>query len=253
MKPIPGPLKIVYVLHTILIFVWTVLATIVLGTTAILVSFFSKNGNAVHLVARAWGRSILWVSGIRVNVNGFDREWVNRPNIYMSNHESNFDIPVLLSALPAQFRWLAKAELFKIPIFGSSMRGAGAISIDRSNRKSAFASLNLAAKMIRSGTSVMIFPEGTRSEDGQLLPFKKGGFVLAVDAGVSIVPIVISGTHGIMPKGRLLICRRKVRIDVGPPVQTSDYTRKTKDDLMTHVRSAMLEKHGAAERGGDGG
>jgi 1-acyl-sn-glycerol-3-phosphate acyltransferase len=253
MKPTPGLLKILYILHTILIFVWTVLITIVLGTTAILVSFFSKNGDAVHFVARAWGRSILWVSGIRVNVSGFDREWVKRPNIYMSNHQSNFDIPVLLSALPAQFRWLAKAELFKIPIFGSSMRGAGAISIDRSNRKSAFVSLKLAAKMIRSGTSVMIFPEGTRSTDGQLLPFKKGGFVLAVDAAVPIVPIVISGTHEIMPKGRLLIRRRTVRIDVGPPVQSSDYKRKTKDDLMSRVRNAMLEKHCVSERGGDGG
>lgn len=253
MKPTSGLLKILYILHTILIFVWTVLITIVLGTTAILVSFFSKNGDAVHLVARAWGRSILRVSGIRVNINGFDREWVKRPNIYMSNHQSNFDIPVLLSALPAQFRWLAKAELFKIPIFGSSMRGAGAISIDRSNRKSAFASLNLAAKMIRNGTSVMIFPEGTRSDDGQLLPFKKGGFVLAVDAAVPIVPIVITGTHEIMPKGRLLIRRRSVCIEVGLPVQSSDYTRKTKDDLMVRVRNAMVEKHCVPERGGDGG
>lgn len=253
MKQAPGPLKILYILHTILIFVWTVLVTIVLGSTAILVSFFSKNGNAVHLVARAWGRSILWVSGIHVTVSGFDSEWAKRPNIYMSNHESNFDIPVLLSALPAQFRWLAKAELFKIPIFGGSMRGAGAISIDRSNRKSAFASMKLAANMIRSGTSVMIFPEGTRSDDGQLLAFKKGGFVLAVDAGVPIVPIVISGTHEIMPKGRLLIRRRMVSIDVGPSIQSSDYTRKTKDDLMMCVRSTMLENHGIPGRGGDDG
>lgn len=253
MKQAPGPLNILYVLHTILIFIWTVGITVVLGSTAILVSFFSKNGNSVHLVARAWGRSILWVAGIRVSINGFDSEWAKRPNIYMSNHQSNFDIPVLLSALPAQFRWLAKAELFKIPIFGASMRGAGAISIDRSNRKSAFASLNLAAKMIRGGTSVMIFPEGTRSVDGQLLPFKKGGFVLAVDAGVPIVPIVISGTHEIMPKGRLLIRRRMARIDVGPPVRTSEYTRKTKNDLMTHVREAMLETHDAANGGGDRG
>jgi 1-acyl-sn-glycerol-3-phosphate acyltransferase len=253
MKHTSVPLEILYLLHTILIFVWTVLVTIVLGSLAILVSFFSRNGDGVHLVARAWGRSILWVSGICVTVHGFDSEWGKRPNIYMSNHQSNFDIPVLLSALPAQFRWLAKAELFKIPIFGGSMRGAGAISIDRSNRKSAFASLTLAAKMIRSGTSVMIFPEGTRSDDGQLLPFKKGGFVLAVDAGVPIVPIVITGTHDIMPKGRLLIRRRKVRIDIGPIVQSSDYTRKTKDDLMTCVRNAMLRNHCVPQQGGDCG
>jgi 1-acyl-sn-glycerol-3-phosphate acyltransferase len=145
----------------------------------------------------------------------------------------------LYSGLPVQFRWLAKAELFRIPIFGQSMRSAGYVSIDRSNRKSAFKSLAMAAEMIRNGTSVMIFPEGTRSSDGELLPFKKGGFVLAVDAGVPIVPIRISGTHSIMPKGRLLISRGKVRIDVGKPIQSADFTRKTKDDLMVRVRAAM--------------
>jgi 1-acyl-sn-glycerol-3-phosphate acyltransferase len=103
--------------------------------------------------------------------------------------------------LPVQFRWLAKAELFKIPIFGRAMRGVGYISIDRSNRKSAFESLKQAALTIRNGTSVLIFPEGTRSRDGRILPFKKGGFVLAVDAGVPVVPIIIKGTGGSCPKG----------------------------------------------------
>lgn len=252
MKYTFSPQKILYIAHTILICMWTVLATIVFGTAAILVSLFSKKGNEVHHVARIWAKSILWVSGIGVKVNGFQPEWGKRPNIYMSNHQSNFDIPVLLSALPVQFRWLAKAELFKIPIFGSGMRGAGYISIDRSNRKSAFRSLIQAAKMIRNGTSVMIFPEGTRSSDGQLLSFKKGGFVLAVDAGVPIVPIAISGTHEIMPKGRWLICRRGVRIDIGSPIQTSDYTRKTKDDLMARVRGAMADLYASAAPTGGG-
>lgn len=231
---------------------WTIIATIVFGTTATLTSFFSKKGNGVHHVARIWAKSILWVSCIRVKVNGFQPEWAKRPNIYMSNHQSNFDIPVLLSALPVQFRWLAKAELFKIPIFGSGMRGAGYISIDRSNRKSAFRSLIQAAKMIRNGTSVMIFPEGTRSSDGQLLSFKKGGFVLAVDAGVPIIPIAVSGTHEIMPKGRWLICRRAVRIDIGSAIRTSGYTYKTRDDLMARVRNAMADLYASAAPAGGG-
>ena len=245
--------KILTVFHTILIFMWTVAATIIFGILAISVSFFSRQGDGVHHVARIWGKSILWISGVRVNSTGLDDYLGQGSYIYMSNHQSNYDIPVLLSALPVQFRWLAKVELFKIPIFGRSMRGAGYISIDRSNRKSAFRSLAQAADMIRNGTSVMIFPEGTRSSDGQLLPFKKGGFVLAVDAGVPIVPITITGTHEVMPKGRLLIRRRRVMINVGSPIRTSDYTRKTKDKLMVCVREAMLNAPSMQDEGGSRG
>jgi 1-acyl-sn-glycerol-3-phosphate acyltransferase len=230
-----------------------VAATFVFGVLAIATSFFSRNGNAVHHVARLWGRSILWVSGIRTATSGFTHQMQRQSYIYMTNHQSNFDIPVLYGALPVQFRWLAKAELFRIPIFGRGMRGAGYISIDRSNRQSAFQSLNRAAESIRAGASIMIFPEGTRSRDGRLQPFKKGGFVMAVDAGVPIVPVVISGTHDIMPKGALLIRRRCVQVHVGAPIETTGFSRQTKDALMAKVRAAMLamtaEAHGEAGRG----
>jgi 1-acyl-sn-glycerol-3-phosphate acyltransferase len=241
------------VLHTLVIYCWIIIATIVLGFLAIMVSFFSRKGNSVHRIAQFWGRSILWVGGIRAEANGFNDELEQRSYIFMSNHQSNFDIPVLYCALPVQFRWMAKAELFRIPIFGLSMRGAGYISIDRSNRKSAFLSLARAVEAIRNGTSVMIFPEGTRSKDGFLLPYKKGGFVMAVNAGVPIVPIVISGTHAIMPKGRLLIRRRCVRVQIGRPIETSSFTRKTKDDLMVRVRTAMQEMLAETAQGNDHG
>lgn len=246
-------MKIFNIIHTFFIYIWIIMGTAFFGTLAIVVGFFSKKGDAVHHVARAWGKSILWVSCIRVKTGGVILKEQGQSCIYMSNHQSNYDIPVLLSALPVQFRWLAKAELFRIPLFGRSMRGAGYISIDRSNRKSAFLSLKKAADMIRNGTSVLIFPEGTRSSDGKLLPFKKGGFVLAVDAGVPIIPIVITGTHKIMPKGKMLICPRSVRIDVGDPIQTSDYTRKTKDDLMESVRGAIGGAPVSADGGGTSG
>jgi 1-acyl-sn-glycerol-3-phosphate acyltransferase len=226
-------------LQTAFILVYVVLATIVLGTVVIIVAFFSRNGNAPHLVARAWARSILFMSGIHVHVNGLENLRVNGSCILMPNHQSNFDIPVLLGCLPIQFRWLAKAELFKIPIFGRGMRGCGYISIDRSNRKSAFQSLAEAAVKIRNGVSVLIFPEGTRSWDGKILPFKKGGFVLSVDAGVPIVPIVIFNTGSIMPKGRLRIRTQSVRMDILTPIPTSGYTRATKDDLMKSVRNTI--------------
>ena len=230
-------------LHSVFIVFYVVLATMIMATVVIIVAIFSRDGNLPHLVARAWARSILFVSGIQVHVNGLENLNVGGSCILMPNHQSNFDIPVLLGCLPVQFRWLAKAELFKIPIFGRGMRGCGYISIDRSNRKSAFQSLTEAAAKIRNGVSVLIFPEGTRSWDGNILPFKKGGFVLSVDAGVPIVPIIIFNTGSIMPKGKLLIRTQSVRMDILTPIPTSGYTRKTKDDLMEFVRNTICNAY----------
>lgn len=225
-------------LHTIVIYLWIIASTIFFGITAILFSFFSKNGDSVHHVARVWGRGILWVSAIRVKVHGAENIQ-ERSAVYMSNHQSNFDIPVYFGGLPVQFRWVAKAELFKIPIFGQGMRGAGYISIDRSDTRSAIKSLNRAAQNIREGTSVLFFPEGTRSKDGNLRSFKKGGFIMAVEAGVPIIPMAVMGTFQVMPKGGKLIRRHPVQIVVCPPINAGDYTRKQLDQLMTDVKEAI--------------
>jgi 1-acyl-sn-glycerol-3-phosphate acyltransferase len=241
------------ILHSIIIGMWTFFGTILFGTLAILVSLVSRTGDSVHLVARVWGRSILWISGVKVRVHGLERLDVGRSVIYMSNHQSNFDIPVFLSALPVQFRWLAKAELFKIPIFGRGMRGAGYISLDRSNRKSAMASLAKAAETIRDGSSVLIFPEGTRTEDGSLLPFKTGGFILAVDAGVPIVPMAICGTFTILPKGKLRFRRHPVHIVIRPAIDAAAYTRKTKNDLLEAVQASIQQAMEDARKGCDHG
>jgi 1-acyl-sn-glycerol-3-phosphate acyltransferase len=237
-------------LHTVFIYIGIVVSTFVLALVAIAVSFFSRTGDSVHLVARFWARTILWMSFIPVEVRGKENLDPHRSCIYMSNHQSNYDIPVLLSWLPVQFRWLAKAELFNIPIFGRGMRGAGYISIDRSNRKSAFQSLARAAESIRAGTSVLIFPEGTRSSNGGLQPFKKGGFVLAVDAAVLIVPIIIHGTFAIMPKKGWAIRRRPVVVEILPPIDASQYTRKNKDDLMDHLSQVMSARMPTQTQGG---
>ncbi len=232
--------------HTVVIIGWTLVATAFFATVCLFVSFFSRNGDAVHILARLWCKTILAVAGIKVKIKGLENIDPRGPYIFMANHQSNFDIPVLLGCLPVQFRWLAKAELFKIPIFGPSMEGAGYISIDRSNRRAAFKSLAKAADTIRRGTSVMIFPEGTRSSDGRLQPFKKGGFVLAVDARVPVVPVVIKGTYEIMPRQRLLIRPRPVTIIIEKPIDTTSYTRRTKDKLMDRVWRALASHLPAA-------
>ena len=240
--------SLLYMLQTLIIVVWTLLATVVIGIMVIIYSFFSRTGNGPHLLARFWANSILWVSRVKVRVSGAERLDPEKSYIYMPNHQSNADIPLLLGRLPVQFRWLAKAELFKIPIFGRAMRGVGYISIDRSNRKSAFESLARAAATIRNGTSVLIFPEGTRSRDGRILPFKKGGFVLSVDSGRPIVPIIIRGTRDIIPKGHFMIRPAPVSMEILEPVETAGYTRKTKDQLLEKIRAILIENFEQEER-----
>jgi 1-acyl-sn-glycerol-3-phosphate acyltransferase len=229
-------------IRTTVIIAWTLLATVVIGILAVAAALFSRTGNLPHRLARLWARSILLVAGVPVEVGGADNIDPKRSCIFMVNHQSNFDIPVLLARLPAQFRWLAKSELFKIPLFGRAMRGCGYISIDRYDRDSAFRSLEKAAMTIRNGTSVLIFPEGTRSRDGRIQPFKKGGFVMAVNAAVPIVPIVLHGTWCIMPRNRWKIRPRSVRMDILPPVETSGYRRENKDELIEKLHG-IIRRH----------
>ncbi|MGD8991240.1 MAG: lysophospholipid acyltransferase family protein [Desulfobacterales bacterium] len=228
-------------IRTLYITLWVVFATLVLGLTVMILSFFVKSGDPLHKIARFWGRSILAVSRIKVSVEGLSNIDPRCPYIYMPNHQSNFDIPVLLGHLAVQFRWLAKMELFKIPIFGHAMRKAGYISIDRNNRQSAIKSLALAADKIRNGVSVLIFPEGTRSQDGKIRPFKKGGFVMAIDSGVPIVPVIISGTRAIMTKGRFRVNSGQIHMSIQQPINTITYSRATKEVLMEKVRRVICD------------
>jgi 1-acyl-sn-glycerol-3-phosphate acyltransferase len=232
------------------IIIWVVLVTIYFSIAAIIVSFIKEGCVMPNKVAKTWARCILFGSRIKVTVTGLSNIDLSLPYIYMSNHQSAFDIPVLQAHLPVRFSWLAKAELFKIPVFGYALGRAGHISIDRSNRKSAFKSLKNAARNIRSGVSVIIFPEGTRSRDGNIRQFKKGGFVLAVDAGVPIVPVIIHGVGPIMLKNRVLIKPGNIIVEIKNPIKTTDYTRKTKDDLMEKVRKVISEsfKEGKKDR-----
>ena len=207
---------------------WIVLTTAFFAILAIIVSFFTRTGNPVHIVARVWSQSILMGSRVPFGVRGFANIKPDKSYVYMANHQSNFDIPVLLGYLPVQFRWLAKAELFKIPVFGRAMLGAGYVEIDRFNRKSAFESIEKAAQRMKDGVSVMIFPEGTRSKDGSVQPFKKGGFVMAIKSGVPIIPVILRGTWPIMAKSSLRINPGDVEMEIGEPIDTSGYSMETK-------------------------
>lgn len=185
-----------------------------------IVSMITHSGNLPHIDARYWARWTLFCANVHVKVQG-EENIPNGPAIYMSNHSSHFDVFSILGYLNIQFRWTVKKELYRIPILGLAMRRAGYIMIDRSDHEKAMESMKRASENIRSGTSVVIFPEGTRSSDGNInYPFKKGGFHMAMDAGVPIVPISISGSTGIMPKHSKKIYPGTITMVISRPVET---------------------------------
>ena len=192
-----------------------------------------------QLFPRTWGRIILAVAGVEVSVRGLENIEPGRPYIFAANHQSQFDIFAMQGCLNFDFRWLAKKELFKIPLFGRAMRLAGYIAIDRSHGREALKSLNAAAERIASGTSVILFPEGTRSLDGELHEFKAGGMVLAIKSGVPVVPVGITGTFDILPKGRLLARPGRVTIRVGAPVDTKGLSAGQKHELAVRIHDEV--------------
>lgn len=195
--------------------------------------------NRLHDCARQWGRGCLWLGGVRLRVEGREHLPADRAVVYMANHQGKFDIPVLFAGIPGQFRWLAKAELFRIPLFGLTMRTAGYIPVERGDRRQALQSMAEAAKRVAGGSSIMIFPEGTRSPDGRLLPFKKGGFILAMQAGAEIVPIAIDGSAAVLPKGRLRIHAGEIRLRIFAPVPTAGLRASAREALMTEVEALI--------------
>lgn len=199
------------------------------------------NPASYNVFARFWGRLGLFMAGVRVTVTGQDR-LPEGPAIIMSNHQSNFDILALLGYFPRPLSWIAKEELFKIPVFGYSMRRGGYIPLDRSHGRKALKSIEAAAAQIRGGSSVIIFPEGTRTRDGKLLPFKRGGFVLATRAGVPVVPVTVVGSFLINPGGTLgLNLGLPVEIRIGEPVMVPEGLKRSEaeDFLMGRVRRAI--------------
>jgi 1-acyl-sn-glycerol-3-phosphate acyltransferase len=202
----------------------------------------------VWLARKVWSTSCLWLAGVRL-----DRTRVPPmpagAAIYAANHESALDIFAVLRIVPSGVRFVAKEELFRIPIFGWYMRLGGHVPVDRRNHARAVASLQRAARVVRSGTSLIVFPEGTRSLDGRVHPFKKGPFVLAMEAGVPVVPVAISGSGRVTPKKVLSVHPGEIRMAAGDPVEPARCADRT--ELLRAVRGRIIALH--REIGGLGG
>ena len=212
---------------------------------SIVFSFFANAENNVHKVANIWGKILLTISNTKVQVIGKENILRGKPQVFMANHQSDFDILITLAYVPGQFRWIAKKELFAIPVFGRAMKGAGYIEIDRQNHEKALLSLDQAALRIREGKSVMTFPEGTRSRDGEIKAFKQGTFYLAIQSGAPIVPISIIGSGDIMPKGSLKIKPGKIKLVIDKPIDVKGYTLENRQELIDRVRQIIIENYDA--------
>lgn len=213
--------------------------TFPIAAAAILGTFIDRRSYAWF--ARFWGKLGINMAGITVTLSGTE-QIPDGPIIVMSNHASNFDILALQGYFPRPLSWIAKKELFRIPVFGWSMKRGGYIPLDRGDGRKALKSMEDAAQQIKSGTSVIIFPEGTRTRDGQLLPFKRGGFLLAAKAGVPVVPVTINGSFAINPGGSLgLNLGRPVQLKVHAPIILPAGMKRAEAEeyLMQRVHSAI--------------
>jgi len=216
-----------------------VLSTTILGSAAILLCLLWPGGALLMPLARLWSRLVLGAAGVRWEAHYDSGVPRDRPAVYAANHQSLFDIPVLVLAMPADFRMVAKRSLLFVPVFGWALWLAGFLFIDRSNRERAIRTLDRAAARLRAGTSIVVFAEGTRSPDGSLLPFKRGGFVLAIQAGVPVVPVSIQGGRSVLAKGSLRMKPGLMTVRFGAPIETRGMTYDMRELLMDRVRRQL--------------
>lgn len=224
----------------------TILAALVftstLGLAAITASLLGvkdKPKGIFDFVPRRWSQLMLWAAGARVTVHGAEKLVEGEPHIFVANHLSWFDIPTLAGHLP-RYKFVAKASLFRVPIFGPAIRSIGMIPIERENRKAAFDSYKVAAEKIQEGNSVVVYPEGTRGTSYPLRSFKKGPFVLAIAAGVPIVPVLLHGTLEVFGKGARSVRPGPIDIHLLEPIPTAGLSYDDREKLANDVRDRMV-------------
>ena len=206
----------------------------------VLLGLFDRSGKYAYGITRLWTWMILMIGGVGLKVTGLSHLDPKRQYIFLVNHQSYIDIPVLIQSLPSfQLRWITKRELLWVPFFGWALWAAKHITVDRSDRMNAMGSLKKAKERMKSGISLVIFPEGTRSSDGHLLPFKRGGLLLAVRTQTPIVPVTISGSWTVLPKGDWRIRGGQIEVTVGPPVSVNNYRPGTLRVLSAHVQELI--------------
>jgi len=224
------------------------LYTVAMGTLSLLSSFLDREGRVQHWFARTWSRMILATTFSPVEVIG--RENIpSEPAVYAANHSSAFDIPLVYANLPMQFRIMAKIELFRYPFMGWHLRRSGQIPIDEKELN--LAGVKKAIKTLKSGMSLMVFPEGGRTRDGHIQKFQSGAFYMAIKAGVPVVPMAIVGAFEVLPMNTFVVRRGKMQLVFGKPISTEGYTTRQMEPLAEKVKAAIEEMYYSRMAGAD--
>lgn len=222
------------------IIVWPIMVVLTLFTavfTMIFVPF--RNAEFVHRVQQFWSRSFYRLMFLPVTVEGLEHIQPGQSYVFVSNHQSMFDVWLIYGWLPVIFKWLMKAELRKVPFVGIACKAAGHIFVDRKNPKAAMESMEDIKKQLKDGVCTVIFPEGTRTKDGQVGRFKRGAFQIALDLKLPIIPISLSGCYDVLPKGKPFVYRRPVRMYVGEPIDITQF--ENNNDAIDFVRNKVIE------------
>lgn len=230
-------------MNTLLSAITVVVSTLALGSLVLLARLFGvaeKRRGVYYKAPRWWAHGLVKAAGIEIVVHNSERIAQSPSQVYIANHVSWYDTPVLLELLP-DFKFVAKRELEKIPLFGSAAKAVGVIYVDRVNHARAFEAYEDAARRMQAGESVAVYAEGTRGESYALRPFKKGPFVLAIQAGVPIVPIVIYGTIAVNPRGSLQAHAGVVNVHFLEPIPTEGLSYEDRDELANKTRLRMAE------------
>ena len=240
MRRRPNPLPWIYCWRTNLIHVPVMtLITAVCGSLSLLLSLVDRKGNAQHRIARVWARSCVWASGCRLAVRGAENLHKHPAAVYTSNHTSYMDTPVIFAALPFQFRILARTVLWPIPFIGWYLNRSGQIPIDTANPRATLSSLGAGVKALRSGMALFVFPEGGRTQNGELKPFLSGAAYLAIRAQVPLVPMALSGVYELLPIHTRHFYPGELTLTIGEPIETAGMSLRQADELTARLREAI--------------
>jgi 1-acyl-sn-glycerol-3-phosphate acyltransferase len=243
-------MRLLRILHSVALWMWLAVWCVAWITLATMVAVVSSE-TALAMARWFWARPILFLAGARLQVDPLpDVDW-DRPHVYVMNHQSNLDIPVAFAVLPANLRFVAKHSLAYVPFLGWYMAITGMIFVNRGDGRKAVSSMRRAGERIRAGANIIVFPEGTRSRDGKVLPFKKGPFALALEARVPIVPVALEGSGAVQPAKAWIVHPGTIRVKVGRPIPTEGRDPSAREALANEVREALVRLH--QEIGGRGG